>query len=173
MILTSIITFQFKYPEKNSLTVISYAQSFEVYFIVNKLLFFHIAAAQTQNRCHDETGEDFGNGLGDQTSSPKYAVFQVTRRGCASTSEAGALPAASTATYKTGKDGLLPKHSQSLQSAKTPQSSLLPSLSLSLALSPVHDRGGDIALATQAQGPAAQQKVGHGSFKARFQHDLI
>lgn len=57
---------------------------------------------------------------------------------------------------KTPKDGPLPKYSQSLQSAKTPHSQ--PSLS------PIHYWGirGDTALATQAQGTAAQEKVGHG-----------
>ncbi|XP_071341422.1 peptidase inhibitor 15-A [Trachinotus anak] len=56
------------------------------------------------------------------TTLPNDAVFQVTRRGCAATSEAGALPASSSAIYKPAKTGLLLKPSQSSQSAKTPHS---------------------------------------------------
>lgn len=86
---------------------------------------------------------------------------------CASTSEAGALPASSTAIYKTPEDGPLPKHSQSLQSAKTPHSQ--PSLS------PTHSKGtgGDTALATPAQVSAAQDKVGKKRFEPWRNHVRI
>lgn len=86
---------------------------------------------------------------------------------CASTSEAGALPASSTAIYKTPEDGPLPKHSQSLQSAKTPHSQ--PSLS------PTHSKGtgGDTALATPAQVSAAQDKVGKKRFEPWRDHVRI
>lgn len=78
-----------------------------------------------------------------QTLSPRCAVFQVTKgRGRASTSEPDALPAPSTATYKSPQRRSSPEAAQSLQSAQTPSLAALPSspvaLSLSVSPSPIH-----------------------------------